>query len=215
MTSIIGDVGIIHTEDPSCGIKEKKLMARDKNSDLRVIKTKKAIRDAFADMICEMDYNEITIKELTERAMINRKTFYLHYETLDDLLEELQQDIVDSFTSQSISYKSMADIKQIIRYFYEYAVKMPKLHERLLCSGSYEHIGNRINEQIMAYRAEQYRGSFSRNIYEDNLVFAYFSPITTILYRQWVKDGKKMPLEDLITTATRLVCGGLGEYVKS
>ena len=24
----------------------------------------------------------------------------------------------------------------------------------------------------------------------------------------------KMPLEDLIATATRLVCGGLGEYVK-
>ena len=58
-----------------------------------------------------------------------------------------------------------------------------------------------------------YRGAFSRNIYEDNLVFAYFSPITTILYRQWVKDNKKMPLEDLIATATRLVCGGLGEYV--
>ena len=166
-------------------------------------------------MICEMEYEEITIKELTERAMINRKTFYLHYETLDDLLKELQNEIVSSFTSQNISYRSLDDIRKIIRYFFEYADKMPRLHERLLTSGSYEHIGNAINEQIMAYRAERYRGSFSRNIYEDNLVFAYFSPITTILYRQWVKDGKKMPLEDLIATATRLVCGGLGEYVKS
>ncbi len=67
-----------------------------------------------------MDYEQITVKELTDRAMINRKTFYLHYETLDNLLEELQQEIVDSFTSQNISYKSMADIKRIIRYFYEY-----------------------------------------------------------------------------------------------
>lgn len=189
-------------------------MARDKNSDLRVIKTKKAIREAFADMICEMDYDEITIKELTERAMINRKTFYLHYETLDDLLEELQDEIVTSFISQNTSYSSMSDIKRIIRYFYEYAVKMPKLHERLLCSGSYEHVGDSINAKIMAYQAERNRGVFSKNIYEDNLVFAYFSPITTILYRQWVKDGKKMPLEDLIAAATRLVCGGLGEYVK-
>ena len=165
-------------------------------------------------MICEMDFEQITVKELTERAMINRKTFYLHYETLDALLEELQTEIVDSFTSQNISYESMDDIKHIIRYFYEYAVKMPKLHERLLSSGSYEYIGDRINAKIMEYRVEQHRGSFSKNIYEDNLVFAYFAPITTILYRQWVKDGKKMPLEDLIATATRLVCGGLGEYVK-
>lgn len=182
--------------------------------DLRVIKTKSAIRKVFEDMICEMPFEQITVKELTERAMINRKTFYLHYETLDDLLEELQRDIVNSFISQNISYKSMSNIKHIIRYFFEYADKMPKLHERLLCSGSYEYVGDRINAQIMAYRAKQYRGAFSRNIYEDNLVFAYFSPITTILYRQWVKDGKKMPLEDLIATATRLICGGLGEYVK-
>ena len=188
-------------------------MGDNKKEDLRVRRTKQAIRKVFEEMICEMDYEAITVRELTDRAMISRKTFYLHYETLDDLLEELQQEIVDSFTSQNISYKSIDDIKRIIRYFYEFADKMPKLHERLLSSGSYEYIGDRINARIMAYQAERYRGSFSRNIYEDNLVFAYFAPITTILYRQWVKDGKKMPKEDLIATATRLVCGGLSEYV--
>ena len=168
----------------------------DRKEDLRVRKTKQAIRKVFEEMICEMDYENITVKELTERAMINRKTFYLHYETIDALLEELQQEIADSFTSQNISYKSMDDIRHIIRYFFEYAVKMPKLHERLLSSGSYEFVGDRINEKIMEYRA-------------------YFAPITTLLYRQWIKDGKKMPLEDLIATATRLICGGLSEYIKN
>ena len=88
-------------------------MDKTKQEDLRVRKTKEAIRRTFEDMICEMDYEQITVRELTDRAMINRKTFYLHYETLDNLLEELQQEIVDSFTSQNISYKSMADIKRI------------------------------------------------------------------------------------------------------
>lgn len=189
-------------------------MEENKKEDLRVVKTRESIRRVFEDMVCEMPFEEITVKELADRAMISRKTFYLHYETLDDLLEELQSEIVDSFTSQNISYKSMYDIRRIIRYFFEYADKMPKLHERLLSNGSYEYVGDRINARIMAYQAERYRGVFSRNIYEDNLVFAYFAPITTILYRQWIKDGKKMPLEDLIATATRLVCGGLGEYVK-
>ena len=45
-----------------------------KKEDLRVRKTKKAIRDAFEEMICEMDYEQITIKELAARAQINRKT---------------------------------------------------------------------------------------------------------------------------------------------
>ena len=38
-----------------------------------------------------MDYEKITVRELTDRAMINRKTFYLHYETLDELLEEVRR----------------------------------------------------------------------------------------------------------------------------
>lgn len=190
-------------------------MDNTKQDDLRVRKTKEAIRRAFEDMICEMDYDRITVKALTERAMINRKTFYLHYETLDDLLEELQQEIVNSFTDQEISYRNMDDIKHIIRYFFEYAVNMPRLNERLLCSGSYMHIGERINSKIMSYRADRYRGAFSKNIYEDNLVFAYFASNSTILYRQWVADGKKMPLEDLIATSTRLICGGLSEYINA
>ena len=61
-------------------------MATDKKEDLRIQKTKEAIRKAFKEMICEMDYEQISIKELTQRARINRKTFYLHYNTLDDLL---------------------------------------------------------------------------------------------------------------------------------
>ena len=190
-------------------------MAENKKEDLRVRKTKEAIRRVFEEMICEMDYEAITVKELADRALINRKTFYLHYETMDDLLTEFQDEIVNSFTRQEISYRSIDDIQHIIRYFFEYAVSMPKVNERLLCSGSYEHVGKRINDQIMAYRAERYRGAFSKNIYEDNLVFAYFASNSIILYRQWVKDGKIMPLEDLITSAIRLICNGISSYVKS
>ena len=54
-------------------------MEKRTSEDLRVRKTKEAIRTAFQGMICEMDYDQITVKELTARAQINRKTFYLHY----------------------------------------------------------------------------------------------------------------------------------------
>lgn len=189
-------------------------MTEEKKEDLRVIKTRKAIRSVFEEMICEMNFEDITVKELTKRALINRKTFYLHYDSLDDLLEELQDEIVEHFVSQDVSYRSMEDIKRSIRFFFKQAEKMPKLSERLLTSGSYSYIGDRINARIMEYRARQYRGAFSRNIYEDNLVFAYFASNSIILYRQWVKDGKIMTIDDLIVTATKLICSGLSAYVK-
>ena len=113
-------------------------MSEKKQEDLRVRKTKKAIRSVFEDMICEMDYEEISIKELTARAMINRKTFYLHYHDLDDLLTELQDEYVNVFIKQNVSYKSLDDIKNLIRLFFESASGQSKFQERLICSGSYQ-----------------------------------------------------------------------------
>ena len=53
-------------------------MAENKKKDLRVQRTRQFIRKTFEEMICEMDYEQISIKELAQRAKINRKTFYLH-----------------------------------------------------------------------------------------------------------------------------------------
>ncbi len=189
-------------------------MEKRKTEDLRVRKTKEAIHHTFKQMICEMDYEQITIKELTERAQINRKTFYLHYTGLDDLLVELQEEIADNFIRRKVSYGSMKDIRDLIRLFFEHAANMPLLHERLMGSGSYQPVWEKINKRIMDYRRETNRGVFGLNEYAENLVFAYYGANSSLLYRQWVEDGKKLPLEELIEVATKLICNGMSSVVK-
>ena len=49
--------------------------AKQGKEDLRIQKTREAIHKTFEEMICEMDYEQISIKELAQRARINRKTF--------------------------------------------------------------------------------------------------------------------------------------------
>lgn len=190
-------------------------MVTKKHEDLRVKKTKEAIRNAFKNMICEMDYEEISIKELALRAQINRKTFYLHYESLNDVLAELQDEIADNFIKRKVSYTCMTDIKDLIRLFFENATNMPLLHERIICSGSYQAVWNNINEKIMHRRMEDNRGAFGLEEYAENLVFAFFGTNSTLLYRQWVEDGKKLPLEQLIEVATKLICNGMSSVVKN
>lgn len=56
--------------------------------DLRVVKTKKAIHDAFLSLIQTKGYDKITIQDIAEAAMINRNTFYLHYTDKFDLMEQ-------------------------------------------------------------------------------------------------------------------------------
>lgn len=70
----------------------------DKKSDLRVVRTRNALRAAFEELIAETTLDKITVKALTDRAGINRKTFYLHYETIEAFYDEI---MTASWTSSS------------------------------------------------------------------------------------------------------------------
>lgn len=182
--------------------------------DLGIRRTETAIKESFIDLLCEKPYSEISVKELAYRAGINRKTFYLHYDGLEQLMEELQEEIIENYTGKNISYRSLKEIKSIIRYFFKSAVSAPPYFERLLCSRSYRSILETVNKRIMSYRHEQNIGAFGLREAAENLVFVYFGANSILLYRQWVADRKKVDLETLIKTATTLICNGLSAFVK-
>lgn len=69
-------------------------MKQPEKHDLRFVKNENLIRNTFQEMMDENEYSKISIKELTERAQINRKTFYLHYPSLDHLLATLQLELM-------------------------------------------------------------------------------------------------------------------------
>ena len=184
-----------------------------KKEDLRVVKTKEIIRNTFKSMILEMDYDYITIKELTERARINRKTFYLHYDSLDDLLLEIQDGYANIFMEKQISYTNLEDMKYLIGLFFDSANNEP-LKEKILCCGSYRNISDRIIKKVMDYRKKTNRGAFSDNEAYENIIFAFYGANSAIIYRQWVADGKKLSLEEVKELAVRLVCHGLESIMK-
>ena len=68
--------------------------------DLRIKKTKRAIRSAFYELIKEKPLEKITVREISERAEINKTTFYAHYETVYDLVDQLEQEAVAEVISQ-------------------------------------------------------------------------------------------------------------------
>lgn len=53
---------------------------------------------AFLELLEKKDFAYITVKEICEKAGVNRSTFYLHYETISDLLSESSQYIIKQFT---------------------------------------------------------------------------------------------------------------------
>ena len=62
-------------------------MKNAKKEDLRVIKTKKLIRKSFVELSKKINYQKISVKDLCDNAMINRNTFYLHYQPMLTIYE--------------------------------------------------------------------------------------------------------------------------------
>lgn len=67
---------------------------KDGTVDLRIQRTQKSIKQAFFDLIEEEGFDHISVKDITERAMISRNTFYLHYSDKFDLLNKICDELV-------------------------------------------------------------------------------------------------------------------------
>jgi AcrR family transcriptional regulator len=89
----------------------------NKKVDLRIVKSKRAIRYAFLELIREKGYATITITDIANKAMINRKTFYMHYESKEALHNELINEVLDILapTLEGIKYLSGAQQRVYLR----------------------------------------------------------------------------------------------------
>ena len=66
------------------------------SDDLRFVKNREALQRAYIDLVKQKGSGNVSVKELTERARVNRMTFYSHYDTVGDILSEY----VDEMTTQ-------------------------------------------------------------------------------------------------------------------
>jgi AcrR family transcriptional regulator len=64
-----------------------------KSEDLRVLRTRKLIQKALLELAAEKGFANVTVRDITERAMVNRSTFYRHYLDKYDLLSQYLEEL--------------------------------------------------------------------------------------------------------------------------
>ncbi len=64
--------------------------------DLRIQRTRKCIVDAFMKIRTKKDLEKITVKEIADLALINKATFYNHFDSVFDLSEQLENEAIDA-----------------------------------------------------------------------------------------------------------------------
>ncbi len=184
--------------------------------DLRVQKTIIAINKVFEEMLIEMEYRKITVRELTERARINKKNFYRYYECIDDLLSEKQEMIITECLQNIEEYKVPDELDKIIQSQFLFFHTKGGLHEKIICNGvavtgiDYSGVCSITKKRYwekspkMMACSEQAREMLLKFINRNVIAF----------YSDWFHSGKKEPLENITAVAVTLICNGVDGMIK-
>ncbi len=83
-----------------------------KKTDTRVQFTKEVLKNALLKILQNKNIDRVTVKELCEEAGINRGTFYLHFSSPQDLLDEIESSFMNDNSYLFSSYMEDASHKK-------------------------------------------------------------------------------------------------------
>lgn len=153
-------------------------------TDPRVVHTRKLIMDSFIELSSKKEFKDITIKDITTEAMINRATFYYHFQDIYDLLEKVLSEVLLINLDWNIIEENELNEESMIHIF-------------LAITNFQGALSNRCH-----------RG------YEDTIARIIRDQLEIIFYKQLLKQHKKEEDEALNLTAVMLSWGMYGASVE-
>lgn len=166
---------------------------------------------AFLTLLEEKDFSSITIKEICEKAEVNRSTFYLHYETLEDLLSESIAYIKEQFLlymkqhtdvfMTKITDCPLNELYLITPKYLTPYLNYIKEHKRLFLTAmknakalQLEESYDKMFEFVFVPILERYQVPLESRTY---LMAFYMQGMMAIL-TQWLKNDCRDPIEQII-----------------
>ena len=178
------------------------------NTDLRVQRTKKLLKDNFKSMFLNGDFEHITVKELCEKSMINRRTFYLHYNSMDDIITEVLEELSLEFLEYTNDYDHFANPERIIKDYFEFTNANP-LYEKLNNNSDLDFIREQLNKKVVGNVTNHFNSIKHLDDFEYNMARIYLNSTAVAMYRYWSIYNKSVPMEKAIKITAKLVKNGI------
>lgn len=101
--------------------------------DPRVHRSRAMLRDALLGLMRERGFDAISVQDITERAQLNRSTFYLHYRDKDELLTHVMRDMILELSRRSHRLGDSPDrLHRTLVEWFQHAAEHPELYHLML-----------------------------------------------------------------------------------
>ncbi|MGP1348639.1 MAG: TetR/AcrR family transcriptional regulator [Stomatobaculum sp.] len=180
--------------------------------DRRVRKTRAALRRCLGKLLKEKKIQEISVKEISEMADINRGTFYLHYRDVYDLLSHIESDLFRQY-NEILDRHKPAEIKEspkmlftdLLRFIRENA----DLVQILMGPNGDIRFLNQLREVFRTKIMEPWSRSLSPGKESNYPYFhSYITEGTIGIIKRWVESGTDLSPEDMASLAERFIMTG-------
>lgn len=185
--------------------------------DKRVKRSKDAIQKALLELLLKNSIEDINITELTNKANVNRATFYLHYNSIYDVLDEIENDIVEELSNVFSQYNGISiqiNPYPVLKLLTEKLAKYDSIAKFLTSSKTGYMLLLKLKKSFINHVYEAYTKNgkvYSKEEYERIERFTTFSLSGTIdVFQKWYNSpSPKISLEALCQELASLITFGL------
>lgn len=181
-------------------------------TDRRVRKTKAQLRAALSALMQEKEIKDITVRELTERADLNRGTFYCHYKDIYDMVEQVQTEMLEELNGVLNAYtptELRRGLRPILTDVFLLVDRNADLFTALLGSrdsGPMARLSRIVYEKVLRDWWSEFGGAIPGGEYY--LDFAVAGILG--LVGRWLNTGRREPPEEMACLTERVLVSGVG-----
>jgi AcrR family transcriptional regulator len=183
--------------------------------DQRIIKTKKLLKETLIALMEEKDFHLISVKELTHRAKMNRGTFYLHFQSVEQMLESFENELINNLSNIIDQYKTTSphgDLKPMLLKVTTYLQQDCDFCRALV--GIHGDI-NFIDKLKQTLIKEARKGVlYLEPKYDDQfiqLLLVYIVSGGLGIIQEWFKTSCQTPIMDIIIPCEKMIIGGMSQ----
>lgn len=192
---------------------------QEKKQDLRVTRTKTLLKDTLLFLLNEKKFEDISVSELTKLAGINRKTFYLHYSSTRDLLNEIQDELLTQIVNISNDYNVLSPDFSPYPFFLELTQFLNSAynkHRAILFFSSDGVSAAKIKRVILNNTVPNVTQLYKINKIQLDFYFDYILGGLLSLYLSWFSHNPPLvSVEELAQIASEICYTGIDDIVKN